>query len=98
MALDLKSRVLCTGGSNPSRLIGKWCRGSMPALGAGGRGFESLLPYVIRKTSYFVNVPRPIKLFISDYPPAVLASGPLGRAVIGVDARVSFKLKEGKLS
>lgn len=96
-ALDLKSRVLCTGGSNPSRLKRKWCRGSTPALGAGGRGFESLLPYMIRKDSYRVSVPRNVRLFLSEYPPAILIRGPLGCAVIGVPSSRVFSVYKGWL-
>lgn len=52
---------------------------------------------MIRKTSYFVNIPASIKAYKPSAKPVLLVVGPLGRAAVSFGAGLSPRLEKSRL-
>nr|YP_009239993.1 ribosomal protein L6 [Lotharella oceanica]AMN87074.1 ribosomal protein L6 [Lotharella oceanica] len=53
---------------------------------------------MIRKTSYFVNIPANIKAFMPAEEPVLLVLGPLGRAAVSFGAEHTPRIERGRIS
>lgn len=52
---------------------------------------------MIRKTSYFVNIPANIRVFMPTQEPVLLVLGPLGRAIIQFGTSLLPCIENGRL-